>query len=113
MPAHDASVDSVYLCGVSPQRLHLLATISIITCWAAVALAWLAGAIYYEPRAPAEQARARYLSPLWISTIVLIALSAAVPRADWRPLEGVAASPRLTRRPGPGPVRRAGGSWSR
>jgi protein-S-isoprenylcysteine O-methyltransferase Ste14 len=66
--------------------LNLLAVISLAACWGAVALAWLAGAICYESQAPAERARARYASPLWISTAIVVAVSIAVPQAGWRPL---------------------------
>jgi len=66
--------------------LNLLAPVSLAACWGAVALAWLAGAIYYESKAPAERTRAWYASPLWISTAIVVAVAVAVPGADWRPL---------------------------
>jgi protein-S-isoprenylcysteine O-methyltransferase Ste14 len=69
------------------QQLNLLAIVSLAVCWGAVALAWLAGAIYYESRAPAERSRASYLSPLAVTIVIVVVLSAAVPRADWRPLK--------------------------
>ena len=72
---------------MTTQQLNLLAVISIVACWGAVVLAWLAGAIYYESRAPAARTSASYLSPIWITTIVVVVVSAAVPRADWAPLE--------------------------
>jgi protein-S-isoprenylcysteine O-methyltransferase Ste14 len=72
---------------VRPDQLNLLATISLVVCWGAVLAAWLAGAIYYQRQAPAEQSRARYLSPVWIATIIVVTVSAAVPKADWGPLE--------------------------
>jgi protein-S-isoprenylcysteine O-methyltransferase Ste14 len=68
------------------QDLNLLAAVGLVTCWGAVALAWLAGAIYYESRAPAERTRAWYASPEWITTLVVVTAAAAVPRADWRSL---------------------------
>lgn len=34
---------------MTTQRLDLLAVIGIAVCWGVVALAWLAGAIYYSP----------------------------------------------------------------
>jgi protein-S-isoprenylcysteine O-methyltransferase Ste14 len=67
------------------QDLNLLAVAGLVACWGAVALAWLAGAIYYESQAPAERTRAWYASPMWITTLVFAA-AAAVPRADWRSL---------------------------
>jgi protein-S-isoprenylcysteine O-methyltransferase Ste14 len=69
------------------QPLNMIAVVGLVACWGAVALAWLAGAIYYESKSPAEQTRARFVSPMWISTVVVVGLSAAVPRADWLPLE--------------------------
>jgi protein-S-isoprenylcysteine O-methyltransferase Ste14 len=66
--------------------MNLLAVVGLAACWGAVALAWLTGAIYYEPHAPAERTRKRYASPLWISTAIVVAVSVAVPRSDWRPL---------------------------
>lgn len=69
------------------QQLNLLAVIGIAVCWGAVALAWLAGAAYYQSRAPEERTRASYLSPILITTVIMIVVSAAVPRADWLPLE--------------------------
>jgi hypothetical protein len=60
--------------------LNLLAAISIAACWGAVALAWLAGTIYYESQAPAERTRKRYASSLWISTAITVAVAVVVPR---------------------------------
>jgi protein-S-isoprenylcysteine O-methyltransferase Ste14 len=71
---------------MTTQSLNLLAVAGIAACWGAVALAWLAGAVYCESRAPAERARAWYASPSWISTAIVVTVSIAVPRADWRPL---------------------------
>jgi protein-S-isoprenylcysteine O-methyltransferase Ste14 len=68
------------------QDLNLLAVVGLVVCWGAVALAWLVGAIYYESRAPSERTRAWYASPVWITTLVVVAASAAVPRANWRSL---------------------------
>ena len=69
------------------QPLNVIAVVGLVACWGAVALAWLAGAIYYEPRSPAEQTRTRFVSPIWISTVLVVGLSAGVPRADWLALE--------------------------
>ncbi len=69
------------------QPLTMIAVAGLVACWAAVALAWLAGAIYYESRAPAEQSRTRFVSPMVFSTVIVVGLYAAVPRADWLPLE--------------------------
>lgn len=72
---------------MTTQQLNLLAVIGIAVCWGVVVLAWLAGAIYYQSREPAERTRASYLSPLLITTVIMVVVSAAVPMADWRPLE--------------------------
>jgi len=72
---------------MTQHQLDLVATVGLAVCWGAVALAWLAGAIYYESRAPAERTRASYLSPLVITTVIMVVVAAAVPRADWIPLE--------------------------
>ena len=76
---------------MTTQRLDLLAVIGIAVCWGVVALAWLAGAIYYQSREPAERTRASYLSPLLITTVIMVVVSAAVPMADWRPPGGARA----------------------
>ncbi len=68
------------------QPLTLLAVIGLVACWSAVALAWLGGAIYYEPRSPAERTRRSFVSPTVISTVAMVVLLAAVPRADWASL---------------------------
>jgi protein-S-isoprenylcysteine O-methyltransferase Ste14 len=69
------------------QPLNMIAVAGLVACWGAIALAWLAGAIYYESRSPAEQSRTRFVSPMVISTVLVVGVSAAVPRADWLPLE--------------------------
>jgi protein-S-isoprenylcysteine O-methyltransferase Ste14 len=68
------------------QDLNLLAVVGLVACWGAVALAWLVGAIYYESQALSERTRAWYASPVRITTLVVVAAAAAVPRADWRSL---------------------------
>ena len=37
---------------MSAHQLTLLAVIGTAVCWGAFALAWLLGAIFYEPKAP-------------------------------------------------------------
>jgi protein-S-isoprenylcysteine O-methyltransferase Ste14 len=69
------------------STINLTAVVAIVACFGAVAAAWLAGAIYYESRAPAEQTRARYASPIAIATVVVITAVIAVPRSAWTPLE--------------------------
>jgi hypothetical protein len=70
---------------MTTQQLNQLAVISIAACWGPVALAWLAGAIYYQSREPEERTRASYLSPLLITTVIMVVVDAAVNRADWLP----------------------------
>ena len=72
---------------MTTQQLNLLAVIGIAVYWSVVVLAWLAGAIYYQSREPAERTRASYLSPILITTVIMVVVSAVVPRADWRPLD--------------------------
>lgn len=69
------------------QSLNMIAAVGLIACWGTVALAWLAGAIYYDSRSPAEQSRTRFVSPMRISTVIVVALAVAVPRAAWLPFE--------------------------
>lgn len=64
---------------MTTQQLDLLAVIGIAVCWGVVALAWLAGAIYYQSREPAERTRASYLSPLLITTVIVHGLAWSVP----------------------------------
>jgi protein-S-isoprenylcysteine O-methyltransferase Ste14 len=65
------------------STMNLLAVVSLAVCWCAVALAWLAGAIFYESRAPAERTRSRLGSTLLIGIVVIAVVAIAVPRADW------------------------------
>ena len=69
------------------QPLNMIAVVGLVASWATVALAWLAGAIYYESRAPAEQSRTRFVAPVFFSMVIVAGSFAAVPRADWLPLE--------------------------
>lgn len=71
---------------VTPQQLNLLAAVGLAACWGAFLLAWLAGAIYYESRAPAERTRTRFGSTTWIGIVIVTVASIAVPRAGWRSL---------------------------
>ena len=71
---------------MTPHQLDLLASISLVTCWGAFGLAWLAGAIFYDSRAPATRARSRFGSTVLIGVVIVTALSIALPRADWRSL---------------------------
>lgn len=80
---------------MTQHQLNLLALISCITCWSAVALAWLGGAIFYQSRAPAERTRAQYISPLWLSVILVLVVSIAVPKTDWHSLAVLAPWARL------------------
>ena len=71
---------------MTPHQVDLLASISLVTCWGAFGLAWLAGAIFYDSRAPATRARSRFGSTVLIGVVIVTALSIALPRADWRSL---------------------------
>lgn len=80
---------------MTTQQMNLIAVIGIVACWGAFALAWLAGAIFYEPGAPAERVRAGWLGTA-ASTGLVISLVAgqAVPRAAL-PAAGTPAGTRL------------------
>ena len=72
---------------MTPRQLDLLAVISCATCWGAVLLAWLGGAIYYDTQAPDERTRVRWFgSSAGVGTAIVAVLSLAVPRAVWRSL---------------------------
>jgi protein-S-isoprenylcysteine O-methyltransferase Ste14 len=71
---------------VTAHQLNLLAVVGLAVCWGALALAWLAGAIYYEPRAPQERTRSRLGSTMPTGTAIVAVASIAVPRADWHSL---------------------------
>jgi protein-S-isoprenylcysteine O-methyltransferase Ste14 len=66
--------------------MNKVAVIGIAVCWGALVLTWLAGAIYYEQQAPAERKRSLFGTAVWPGLIVTIAVTYAVPRADWNSL---------------------------
>jgi protein-S-isoprenylcysteine O-methyltransferase Ste14 len=68
---------------MTPHQLNLLAEIGAATCWAALALTWLVGAIVYEPKAPAERTRSWFGSAFWPGLVIVTVIDFAVPRADW------------------------------
>jgi len=68
------------------QQLNLLAAVSLAACWGAFALAWLAGAIYYESQAPEERTRAWFGSAMPIGGVIVAAVAIAVPKAEWHSL---------------------------
>jgi protein-S-isoprenylcysteine O-methyltransferase Ste14 len=71
---------------VTTQQLNLLAVVGLVVCWGALALTWLLAAILYEPQAPAERTRNRPWLGASIGLVIVLAVSFAVPRADWRSL---------------------------
>jgi protein-S-isoprenylcysteine O-methyltransferase Ste14 len=68
---------------MSAHQLTLLAAIGTAVCWGAFALAWLLGAIFYESQAPAERTRSRFGTAGGLGLVITVALSVAIPRADW------------------------------
>jgi protein-S-isoprenylcysteine O-methyltransferase Ste14 len=74
---------TVYNVHVTTHQLNLLAVIGTAACWGAFALAWLLGAIYYDPQAPAERSRSWFGAAVWPGLVITIAIGFAVPRADW------------------------------
>jgi protein-S-isoprenylcysteine O-methyltransferase Ste14 len=71
---------------MTPHQLNLLAAIGTAACWGAFALAWLLGAIIYEPQAPAERTRSWFGTAFWPGLAITLALTFAIPRADWNAL---------------------------
>jgi protein-S-isoprenylcysteine O-methyltransferase Ste14 len=70
--------------------LDQLAVVSLAACWGAFVLAWLAGAIFYESRAPAERTRSWLGSTMPIGIVVITVVAVAVPRAGWDSVEAPA-----------------------
>jgi protein-S-isoprenylcysteine O-methyltransferase Ste14 len=66
--------------------LNVIAVISLAVCWGAFVLTWLAGAIFYEPQAPAERTRSWYGSTKPVGVLIAVVVWVAVPRADWSSL---------------------------
>ena len=79
------------------HQLNLLAVIGIAACWGAFALAWLLGAILYEPQAPPERTRSWFGAAVWPGLVIVVALDFAVPRSAWH---AVALHPAWIRIPG-------------
>lgn len=71
---------------MTSHQLTLLAIIGTAACWGALALAWVLGAIYYEPQAPTERKRSWFGTAVWPGALITIAVDLAVPRADWNSL---------------------------
>jgi protein-S-isoprenylcysteine O-methyltransferase Ste14 len=81
---------------MTPRQLDLLAVIGCATCWGAVLLAWLGGAIYYDTQDPGERTRVRWFgSSLGAGAVIVTAISIAVPRAEWRALTFDTTWPRI------------------
>jgi hypothetical protein len=70
---------------MTSHQLTLLAVIGTAACWGAFALAWLLGAILYEPQAPTERTRSRFGTAVavWPGLVIVIAVDLAVPRSAW------------------------------
>jgi protein-S-isoprenylcysteine O-methyltransferase Ste14 len=71
---------------VTQPQLNLLAAISVVLCWGAFAATWLAAEIYNQGRAPEERSRSWFGTAVLPGAIVIVAITVAVPRADWRSL---------------------------
>jgi protein-S-isoprenylcysteine O-methyltransferase Ste14 len=63
---------------VTPSAWHVLTIAALAVCGGAVALAWLAGALYNQSRAPEERTRRPWASA-WVAGAVLIAVLRALP----------------------------------
>lgn len=71
---------------VTAHQLSLLALVGLVVCWGAMAIAWLAGAIYYESRAPAERTRSWFGTSASLGVVIVLVVDFAVPKADWKSL---------------------------
>jgi protein-S-isoprenylcysteine O-methyltransferase Ste14 len=69
---------------MTEHQLTLLAVIGTAACWGAFALAWLLGAILYEPQARPERTRSWYGTAVWPGLFIVVAVDFAVPHSDWR-----------------------------
>jgi protein-S-isoprenylcysteine O-methyltransferase Ste14 len=79
---------------MTAHALNLVAVISLVACWAAFLVTWLATAIFFQSRAPAER-KSSWYSSLQIGTVIVVIVGAAVPRHDWRALNAHVTSLRL------------------
>ncbi len=65
---------------MTAHQWTMLTVIGLAACWGAVALTWLAAAIFWEPQAPAERSRVA-----WAGTsaglLIVLAVDFSVPRA--------------------------------
>ena len=83
----DEGCPARYFCRMTPRQLDLLAVVGCVTCWGAVVLAWLGGAIYYDTQDPGERTRVRWFgSGAATGAVIVAVISLAVPRAVWRSL---------------------------
>jgi protein-S-isoprenylcysteine O-methyltransferase Ste14 len=81
---------------MTTQQMNLIAVVGIVACWGALALAWLVGAILYEPEAPAERTRTWWLGTAASTGLVLsLVVGLAVPRAAWQSLAWHAPAARI------------------
>jgi protein-S-isoprenylcysteine O-methyltransferase Ste14 len=71
--------------------MSLLAIVGTATCWTAVVLTWVTGALYNASRGPAERAGAPSGSVALVGAVIVLAIIALltlkiVPSADWHSL---------------------------
>jgi protein-S-isoprenylcysteine O-methyltransferase Ste14 len=68
---------------MTEHQLNLLAVVGTAACWGAFVLAWVLGAILYEPQAPPERTRSWFGSAVWPGLITVVVLAFAIPRSAW------------------------------
>ena len=70
---------------MTAHQWTVLTVTGLAACWGAVALTWLAAAIFWEPQAPAERSRIAWAGAS-TGLVIVLAVDFAVPRADLQSL---------------------------
>ena len=68
------------------HQLDLLAVISIVVCWCAFIATWLVAENHNVGRAPEERTRSWFGTAVTPALIIVVVISLAVPKAEWRSL---------------------------
>jgi len=71
---------------VTEQQLNLVAVVSILVCWVAFVVTWLAAENYNVSRAPEVRTRSWFGTAVTPGVIIVAVVSLAVPRSAWRSL---------------------------
>lgn len=71
---------------MTDSELHVLVVAGVAACWGAIALVWIAGAMYNASRGPRERTRRQLGSSAVIGAVLVWAILRAVPGPDWHGL---------------------------